>query len=120
MARPKFTVSEFIEAIKGTGGIKSVVAKKLGCDWSTVNNYAKRHPTIQAALIAEDESVTDLAEAKALALINSEYWPAIKYRLETKGKGRGYTTRQEITGADGEAIKLYSIVSPDDWPDNEQ
>ena len=115
MATPKFTVAEFIEAIKGTGGIKSVVAKKLGCDWTTVHNYAKRHPSIQAALDAEDESITDLAEAKALALINSEYWPAIKYRLETKGKGRGYTTRQEITGADGGAIMLYSIVSPKDW-----
>ena len=115
MATPKFTVAEFIEAIKGTGGIKSVVAKKLGCDWTTVHNYAKRHPSIQAALDAEDESITDLAEAKALALINSEYWPAIKYRLETRGKNRGYTTRQEITGADGGAITLYSIVSPKDW-----
>ena len=28
--------------------------------------------------------------------------------------------RQEITGADGGAIKLYSIVSPDDWPENGQ
>ena len=115
MATQKFTVTEFLEAIKGTGGIKSVVAKKLGCDWITVHRYAARYPTIQAALDAEDESITDLAEAKALALINSEYWPAIKYRLETKGKGRGYTTRQEITGADGGAITLYSIVSPKDW-----
>ena len=30
------------------------------------------------------------------------------------------TQKSEVTGADGGAIKLYSVVSPDDWPENGQ
>ena len=30
------------------------------------------------------------------------------------------TQRHELSGKDGGAIKLYSIVSPDDWPENGQ
>lgn len=106
MATQKFQVSEIIEAIRGTGGIKSIVAQKLGCNRSTIDRYAKRYATIQAALDDADEEITDLAETKAAALIKAEYWPAIRYRLETKGKDRGYVTRQEVTGADGGEIVL--------------
>ncbi len=106
MAKQKFTVQQMIEAIEGTGGIPAVVARKLGCSRETVGRYARRYPTVKSALIDADESITDLAEAKALALINSEYWPAIRYRLSTKGKDRGYTERHELTGAEGGPLVL--------------
>lgn len=75
-----------------------LVAKKLKCDRVTVWRYAKRYKTVREALRQADEAVTDAAELKAIKLIDAEYWPAIHYRLKTKGKDRGYTERYEITG----------------------
>ena len=101
-------MQQVLDAIPGTGGIKALVAKKLKCGRATVGRYAQRYVTIQRALDDEDESLTDLAEAKAAKLIDVEYWPAIRFRLETKGRGRGYVqkTETEITGKDGGPIKL--------------
>lgn len=78
-----------------------MVARKLGCDRVTVWRYAKRYKTVRDALKQADEALTDTAEEKAGELIEAKYWPAIQYRLKTKGKDRGYTERHEVTGADG-------------------
>jgi len=119
--KQEYTAQQIIDACPETGGIMAIVAKKLGCTRSCIARYAKRYPTVRRALDAADEEATDLAENKSMTLINEGYWPAIKYRLSTKGKRRGYTERTEITGADGGAIKVkaYTIVSPDDWPGDE-
>ena len=102
----KFTAAQVVEACKDTGGIKALVAQKLGCSRSTVVNYARRYATVRKALESADEALTDLAEGKSGSLIKEGYWPAIKYRLETKGKKRGYATRHEVTGADGDAVEV--------------
>ncbi len=102
----RFTAQQIIDAIPSTGGIMALVAQKLGCDRVTIWRYAKRYSTVRLALEQADEAATDMAEAKALLLINSGYWPTIKYRLSTKGKNRGYTTRTEHTGPSGEAIPV--------------
>lgn len=107
MSRPQeFTAQQVIDAISGTGGIQALVAKKLQCDRATVCRYVQRYVTVRQALEQEDEALTDLAETKAVKLINAEYWPAIQHRLSTKGKRRGYTERTEVTGAEGEALTV--------------
>ena len=88
MAEQQYTVAQVIDAVKDSGGNMSIVAKRLGCDRSTVMRYANRYVTIREALQQADEAVTDLAESKAIKLINEEYWPAIMHRLNTKGKAR--------------------------------
>ena len=100
MAKQKYTVQEVIEACRDSAGIKAVVAQKLGCDRATVCRYAKRYKTVNDALEQADEAATDLAEAIALKRIQAEYWPAVRYRLSTKGRKRGYVERQEVTGAE--------------------
>lgn len=104
--KQEFTAKQICDACEGTGGIKALVARKLGCDRVTVWRYSKRYKTVRDALRQADEALTDVAEAKAYQLINAAYWPAIQYRLKTKGKDRGYTERQEITGADGGDLSI--------------
>jgi len=106
MAKQKFTAKQVADACEGTAGIMAQVAQKLGCDRSTVWRYAQRYKTVRDALFQADEAVTDLAEVKAIKLINAEHWPAIKHRLDTKGKDRGYAERTEITGAEGGAVSV--------------
>lgn len=94
--KQEFTAQQVIDACEGTAGIMAIVAKKLGCTRTTICRYAKRYPTVRAALDQADKEATDLAENKSMTLINEGYWPAIKYRLATKGKDRGYSERHEI------------------------
>jgi len=94
--KQRYSAEEVIKACEKSGGIEAVVAKNLGCTRGTICNYAKRYPTVQRALDQADETLTDAAEAKSSTLIGAGYWPAIKYRLATKGKNRGYAERTEI------------------------
>ena len=116
--KQKFTSQQVIDACPGTAGIKALVAKKLGCDRSTIGAYAKRYVTVQRALDEADNEATDLAESKSMTLINEAYWPAIKYRLSTKGKDRGYVERQERhiegTGKDGAVVFQFTGNIPKD------
>ena len=50
---------------------------------------------MRAAFKEADHAETDVAEWQAGELIREGYWPAIKYRLGTKGKDRGYVERVE-------------------------
>ena len=114
MAEQKFTAKEVADACEGTAGIMVLVAKKLGCDRSTVWRYAKRYKSVRDALYQADEAATDLAEAKSIKLIDAEYWPAIKHRLDTKGKDRGYAERTEITGADRGPLEYADATLSDE------
>jgi len=93
---------------------------------TTFYAYCKRYATIQNALDAAraryDEGLLDAAELKLYEAVESgEAW-AIKYTLSTKGKARGYSERQEVTGADGGALTLdvkgYTMFNPADWDDD--
>jgi hypothetical protein len=107
MARKeKYTVEEVIAACADTGGVLTYVAARLGADRMTVAHYAKKYKTVRDALKQADEAITDLAETQHRKLIGAGYWPAIEYRLKTKGKARGYVERQEVTGSDGGALVI--------------
>jgi hypothetical protein len=128
-----FTAKQVIEAIRGrpgvtvrtndgprpepsSMGVKTVVARRLGCSWDTVDRYAKRYTTVQQALDTERELLIDMAEVKLGERVMMGEWPAIQFVLKTLGKERGYTERQEITGAEGGAmiINYTGNVNPED------
>lgn len=91
----RYTAAEVCEACEGTGGVKAEVARKLGCSRQTVCRYARRYVTVREALHQADEALTDRAEVCSARKIDDGYWPAIRYRLETKGRDRGYVQRIE-------------------------
>ena len=92
--------------ILGSAGIVSTVADRLGCAWRTAEKYIKKWKSTKRAFEDEGERVLDLAESKMMVAINEGDGRMIRYLLSTKGKGRGYTERQEITGPEGGAIKF--------------
>lgn len=107
-----YTAQQFIDAIKGTGGIVSAIAQRIGCEWHTARRYIDKHPSVRQAYDAEFETILDLTEGALYkrATKDQEPW-AVKYLLSTKGKKRGYTERVEHTGAEGGAIEHN--VKPD-------
>ena len=108
--KPRYPISQVIQAIRDTKGLASLAAVKLGCDPDTVRNYAKRHPSVAAAIKEERSRMTDVAE---LALYNcimrGDGW-AVCFYLKTQGRDRGYVERHELTGADGGPIELAAVT----------
>lgn len=114
-----FKADDVIEAIKGTGGIISSVAKKMGCAWHTAKKYIDEHPTVKLAYDAECEGILDLAEVKLIGAINDNDLAAIKFYLMTKGKRRGYTERQEVEHSGNLSVDNTLIILPAKIGDND-
>lgn len=128
---PKATThnaEQVIQAIKGTGGIKVAIARRLGVSRWTVDNYIERWVTVKDAYLEECEAITDMAETNLIQEIKDRNFQAIKFYLQTKGKDRGYVERVEtrdITWKDDivqalidgrlkpEDVKLAYADSPD-------
>ncbi len=105
-----YTAQVFIDAIAGTGGIVSAIARKVGCDWYTAKKYIDNYPTVRAAYDAECEAMLDLAESAVLRNIKlaaqGEGDTAdAKWYLTKKGKRRNYGDAVEVTGEGGGPVK---------------
>jgi len=102
----KFKVEEVVAALKQCKGMVYMAAELLGCEPKTIYNYRDKYASVKAAMTTQDGLVNDTAELKLVqAIHNGEPW-AIKYRLSTKAKDRGYVERTEITGADGDPVLI--------------
>lgn len=117
----KKTLDEVLTAIKGSGGVKYVVAQRLGIARTTLDSYLAKWQTAQAALEAEDESTGDMAEAvikrnielaiaeqseKKVAVDSGDAWRW----LRTRRKDR-FAERHEISGPDGETLEINVKVT---------
>ena len=107
----KFTAEQFIDAIPGTGGIISTIARRVGCKWHTARKYIDEYSTVKAAYDSECEAVLDVAESVVYGNINVAARllkdgvqvdsSDAKWLLSKKGKHRGYVERQEVAVSGG-------------------
>lgn len=106
--RAQFTREAFMKAIEGSRGIKTEIARRMGCTRQTVDNALERWPELRAALKDERESIVDLAESALVVDMENPasagHQRAYLFILETLGKDRGWSKRTEVTGADGGAL----------------
>lgn len=110
------TVEPLIEDMNGN---IAAIARKLGVSRNTVYSRIAESATLQRKLKDARETMVDNAESALYRAVLDGNMTAIIFFLKTQGKDRGYTERNELTGAGGGpiAIKGYMSVSPDDWPD---
>lgn len=106
-----YSKEEVLEAIKGSGSIMTAVAKRLKCDWATARAYVRKWEETKQAWDNEGEHILDMAESKLYQSIQEGNTQDAKWLLATKGKRRGFSERHEITGADGEEMKLEVNVN---------
>jgi hypothetical protein len=112
----KYTAGQFIKAIKGTGGVISSIADKVGCTWHTAKRYIEDYPTIQEAYIAERNRVSDKAQNNIItAIVNksdlamSKWWLQVKEpefmpkeeRRHANKEGEDFAVTINIKGSDG-------------------
>ena len=105
--KPPITKEQLMAAIAKSHGIRANVAKQLNRDTLTVRKYIEKYgEEAEQAMRQAADAVTDIAEDRLIQQIKAgERW-AIKFWLSTRGKHRGFTERQEITGADGESLDI--------------
>jgi len=97
-----FTMERVLDAIKGSFGIMSKVAKRLdNCEWHTAQAYVNKWATTQKAYADEEERSLDVSESQLIKKCNEGDGPMIRFHLATKGKHRGYTERTEISAPGG-------------------
>jgi hypothetical protein len=108
----KFTVTQFIKAIPGTGGIISVIAKTVNCDWHTAKKYIEEHPTVKQAWTNERNQITDRAKHNILKAINDGDLQLSKWWLSVMDEEFIEKQRHELTSKDGDPLK---IVYVNDW-----
>jgi hypothetical protein len=98
MARPrKYSDKEIIAALKKTGGMVFLAAKRVGCDSNTIYERSKVSKEISGIIHQERGALIDTAESKLLAAIKKgESW-AVQFALRTLGRHRGYSENVETT-----------------------
>ncbi|MGI5102830.1 hypothetical protein [Treponema vincentii] len=81
---------EILTAVKGSGGIVTTIAAKLGCDWHTAKANIDLHEETREAYRDELETGLDLVEGKAFEQARGGDGVMIRFILATKGRARGY------------------------------
>lgn len=111
--KPRLSKKRIATALTKYRGGVYLVASKLGVSHTTIYNYLKKYPDLNAIKESFSGELVDKAEYNLHEAVESGDPWAVKYALSTKGKDRGYTERQEITGADGQPQLVHLIWEND-------
>ena len=112
MAKRKYTKTQVMTAIRGSGGVISAIAERLGCAWNTVQSYLEAYPDVMRAYQDEQERVDDLAESVLIKSMQDGDTSSARWWLERRRRDK-YATRQEVTGSDGAPVTVRLT-----WGDN--
>ncbi len=111
---PRYTDKKIADALKASKGMVYVAARQMGCSHNTILARLEKSEKLRAVKEAESEIMLDDAELKLVDAVMAGELGAIKYLLSTKGKGRGYVERQEVTGKNGGAVTLKVVYDEPD------
>ena len=87
---------KILEAIKGTGGIMTNIARKLSLSWHMAYDFCQMYEETKKAITDEQETMLDMAENTIGKSIQDGDVQTSKWYLAMKGKKRGYIEKQEI------------------------
>lgn len=108
-ARKGITEAQLKAALRKHAGVYAYAARDLGCDRANVKMRVDRSELLQQFLRDLEEEVVDAAEAVVLGQIIKGDQKMARWYLQTKGKHRGYSTRQEHTGAEGAPLPAPTV-----------
>lgn len=107
MTQKEMTAENVISKIEQARGNLTAAASAIGCSRQTLYVFIRSHPTCKDALDSNREKMIDNVESMLYSkALDGEAW-AVCFFLKTQGKHRGYVERQEITGEDGDDIRVH-------------
>lgn len=102
----KYDRALFMKAATDSGGIRLMVAQRLGVESTTIKAWERKFPEVAEKLTEEREKILDLAEHALFGLIRDKDPWAIGFVLRTIGKSRGYIEKQEISHTQSQPVQL--------------
>lgn len=122
----KLSIKKFKNALPGSYGVQSVIAKKCGVDRSAITLFLQKHdeahPELSVMLQQEREKIIDVSENRLFAAANQGKKWAVDKILSTIGKDRGYVERQEneqIGLIPDQKMELHIVEKPEDLKKSE-
>lgn len=108
MGRHRTSPDLIKEALAKSGGNVAAAARALGMNRSSLFQRILRTPSLKEAMEDERETMVDVAESMLRKAVHEGDMTAIMYTLNNSpaAKRRGWGPRQEVTGADGDGIKV--------------
>jgi len=100
------TAEMMINAIEESQGYVSKAAEILSISRNTFYVYLKKFATVQQSLDEIREKRHDFVELQMMKLIKAQNPTMIIFYLKTQCKSRGYVERQEVSGVDGNLLKV--------------
>ena len=98
-----------LEKIAGTYGIVANIAKRLGVDWKTVDNYRKRWPEVEEAIRSERGKRVGLAESSLVRMVRDGDYRSVALVLERLGGKEWAPSRQVDITTGGEPLRPVVI-----------
>ena len=95
MKTRRVRIAKFLKAVENSGGIQSVIAKRMGITPTSLCEWLKRNPEFYKYLEEEDNKRVDTAITtitKDLGNIETAKWFLLKYK---KGREKGYNDKPE-------------------------
>ena len=108
----KSTEKKTLEAIKGSAGIISTIAKRLDMSWHGTEDRIKKYPAALKAFTDEREGILDMAEATILTAIKQGDTGSAKWLLSTIGKKRGFTEKIELDATVDNKVEIVLTFDP--------
>lgn len=105
------TAAQAIEAVKGSKGFVTTIAKRLGCGRGNVYALMNKYPTVNQAVLDEREQLKDFAEGKLFEQIQDGNMTGIIFYLKTQAKDRGYVERQEMEHSGEVNLQIDATVN---------
>lgn len=108
----KYTVEKFIEAVRGSGGIKLAIARALGCNRNTIDHYLRRFVSAREAYDQEVQTLGDQAESVVINAIRRGDIDTAKWYARVKLRDRGYGDQLDVVWRE-EATRLATAYGLD-------
>lgn len=95
-----------LKAIDGSGGIISLIANRLGCEWHTAKRYIEMWEETKQAYENELEKFKDICETTVLKSVQDGDVQTAKWVLSHRARDRGYGDKIEVDGQVFGEIKI--------------
>jgi len=103
-----------LKALEKSFGVVTVACKNAEVPRSTFYKWVKEDKEFAKDVKDIANIALDFAESQLYKQIGKGNVTSTIFYLKTKGKGRGYVERQEITGADGDNLFTVKIIDEGD------
>lgn len=105
----KLTIRMVEKAFLAHHGILLKSAEALGVERTTLYAFLKKHPHLEQVREEAKERLLDVGEGHVATAMELGDMKTVRWAMERLGKNRGYSTRVENTGADGEPLAYTKI-----------